>query len=480
MEKAVKTQNLNEKRHELYTRGPILRALFILAVPIIIGNFLQTAYQITDIFWVGSLGKEAVAAVSICFPIIFLIMTFSGGIGLAGGVLVSQYKGRQEHKKVDFISGQTLFLAFVISLFSSILGYIFAPQIMGIFGTEEIVFYNALSYIRVSFLGMVFVFGYMVYQSLSRAVGETKAPVFIIFATVLLNFFLDPLFIYGWKFFPAMGVAGAATATLITQMIALIVGMVILLRGKTGIHLKLEYFKPNFEQIKKIMFLGVPISLEQSSRAVGFILINLIVASFGTIALASYGIGSQMISLIIIPALSIAIANSTLVGHNIGAGKIKRAEQVVKISVAFGFVLLTAVGILFFIFANNIVSIFINSKDIEVIKEGALFLRIVSLSFGFIAVQMSILGSLRGAGNVKSTFFIASSTVAFQVVSAFLISKYFLKNQIGVWYAFPLSNIFGALLAYFVFFRGKWKEKEVLDSPEVKEEIEKESSLAEC
>jgi len=409
-----------------------------------------------------------------------LIMTFSGGIGLAGGVLVSQYKGRQKHEEVNFISGQVLLIATIVSLFFSFLGYIFTPQIVGIFATEEIVFLNAISYLKVAFLGLVFVFGYMVYQSLSRAVGENKMPIFIVLATVLLNFFLDPLFIYGWKFVPAFGVAGAATATLITQMIALTMGLIVLLRGKTGIHLKLSYFKPNFEQIKKIIFLGIPISLEQSSRAIGFILINIIVATFGTVALASYGIGSQMISLIIIPALSIAIANSTLVGHNIGAGKIDRAEKITKISMLLGFVLLTIAGITFFIFASNIVNIFINSKDVEVIKEGGLFLKIVALSFGFIGVQMAVLGSLRGAGSVNSTFFIAFSTVCFQVISVFLLSKYFFHNQIGVWYAFPLSNIFGALLAVIIFFRGKWKDAQVLNSPRVEEEIKNESSLAEC
>jgi len=116
MEKSIKSQQLNEKRRKLYTSGSILKVMLILAAPILIGNFLQTAYQITDIFWVGSLGKEAVASVSICFPIIFLIMTLSGGIGLAGGILVSQHKGRQECEKVDFISGQTILMAVVASL----------------------------------------------------------------------------------------------------------------------------------------------------------------------------------------------------------------------------------------------------------------------------------------------------------------------------------------------------------------------------
>ena len=472
-------ENLNERRHDLYTKGPILRTILILTLPIAIGNFLQTAYQITDIFWVGQLGKEAVAAVSICFPIIFLMITLSGGVGFAGGILVSHYKGKKEHKKVDFISGQTLLTAVVVSLFFSILGYIFSEQIIGIFGVEKAVFTGALSYFRVSLIGMIFVFGYMVYQSLSRGVGETKTPVYIVLSTVLLNFFLDPLFIYGWNFFPALGVAGAAMATAITQMIAFIAGLMVLLRGKTGIHLKLRYFKPDFSQIKKMMLLGIPISLEQSSRAVGFVLINIITALFGTVALASYGIGSQMISLVIIPALSISMANSTLVGHNVGAGNIDRAEKIIKKSVILSFVLLSVVGILFFIFANNIVSIFINSNDAEVIREGGFFLKVVSLSFGFIGAQMAVLGALRGAGSANATFYIAFTTIFFQVAVAFVLARFIFHNQAGVWFAFLAANIFGAVLAYAVFSSGRWKDKKMLDKPEVRREIEEESSLAE-
>ncbi len=462
-----------------FTEGSIIKSIIVLSVPIIIGNLLQAAYQITDAFWVGRLGADAVASVSISFPITFLIIALAGGIGLAGGVLVSQYKGREEHEKVNHISGQTFLMAFIASLILSIIGYIFTPQIISLFSPEPAVFNNAISFLRISFLGIVFVFGYAVYQALSRGVGEAKIPVYIISVSVLLNFILDPLFIYGYKFIPAIGVGGAAMATLFTQAIALFAGLFIMSRGKRGIHLKLIHFKPDYTLIKKILFLGFPISLEQSSRSIGFIMMSGLAASFGTVVLASYGIGTTVIGIVIVPALSLAIANSALVGQNIGAGKIERAEKIAKTSMIIGFIFLTIIGAIFFIFSTSIVSVFI-SNDPEVIRQGSLFLRIVAFSFGLVGIQMAILGTLRGSGNAKTTLFISASVIIIQILFGYLLSKYILHSQIGIWLAFPIANFFGAAIALSIFLRGKWKDKKLIETPKMHKNIEEECKIAEC
>ncbi len=452
------------------TEGSIIKSIVFLSFPIIIGNLLQSAYQITDAFWVGRLGADAVAAVSISFPITFLIIAFTGGIGLAGGVLVSQYKGAKQQDKVDHVAGQTLLMAFFFSAIFSIIGYLFAPQIITLFGPEKAVFTNTVSYLRISFIGMVFIFGYLVYQSLARGVGDAKTPVYLILGTVILNFFLDPLFIFGYGFIPALGVGGAAMATAMTQATALIGGIIVFSGGRRGIHLKLKHFKPDFSLMKKTIFLGIPISLEQSSRSVGFIILTALATSFGTIALASYGIGTQMIGLVIIPALSLSIANSTLVGQNIGAGKIERAEKTAKTTTTIGFIVLTIIGILFFIFANQIIAAFIPNEP-EVIREGGLFLKIVSLSFGFIGIQMSLLGALRGSGNTKTTLYIALIVMIVQIAVAIILSKFIFNNQLGIWIAFSAANIFGAFIAFFIFRKGKWKNKKLIEAKEVREII---------
>ena len=453
--------NLNPKTNNRLTEGPILKSIILLAIPIVIANLLQSMYQIIDTFWVGRLGKEAVAAVSLSFPIIMLIITFSGGIGLAGAVLVAQYKGSGNSKMVNHVVGQTFFIVFLSSLFFSIIGYLLSPFIIQLLGAEADVIPSANSYLKISFIGLIFIFGYMVYQSLARGVGDVKTPMYIVLLTVALNAVLDPLFIFGYGIIPAMGVSGAAVATVLTQGIALFIGLGVFFSGKFDIHLKKSDLKPDYNFMKKIVRLGLPSSIEQSSRAVGFIVMTIIVASFGTVTLASYGIGMRIISLIIMPALSLSIVNSTLVGQNFGARKIDRAKSIIKISGIFGFVLLSLLGVLFFIFATPIVKLFI-PNDLEVIKMGSLFIRVIAFSFGFIGIQMTLSGSFRGAGDTKITMIIAMSVMVVQLSFAIILSKFTSLGTTGLWISMPISNVFGAIISVIVYRRGKWSEKKVI------------------
>lgn len=445
------------------TEGNILTSIIFLSVPILIGNLLQSMYNITDTFWVGRLGEEAVAAVSLSFPVIFLIISFAGGVGLAGAILVAQYRGLEDSENINKVSGQTFLMAFISSIVLGTMGYFLTPSIVRLLGAEQQVIPGAVSYMSISFIGILFVFGYAIYQSLARGVGDVKTPVYIVLGTVLLNFLLDPLFIFGYKFIPAYGVGGAALATLGTQAVALMSGLIILNKGKKGIHLKLHHFNPNFPMMKKIIKLGIPSSLEQSSRSISFILMVGIAASFGTTILASYGIGQQIIMLVIIPALSLSIANSTLVGQNMGAGKPERAEKIARTSTLIGFIFLTLIGIILFIFAPSIVGIFVPNET-EVIKYGTQFLRVVALTFGFVGVNMASFGTLRGAGNTSITMKIAWISMVIQVGLAYFLSKFTPLAQYGLWLGFPISSIIGASISFTIMMRGKWKEMKVIEN----------------
>lgn len=439
------------------TNGPILKSIIILSVPIIIGNLLQTLYNLTDIFWVGRLGAEAVAGVSLSFPIIFFVTAMGGGIGMAGAVFVSQYKGSGNIKEVNNFTGQTFLMAFLFSIFFSIIGFFITPFLVNMLGAEEAVIPGAVSYMRISFLGLLFVFGYMVFQSVVRGAGDAKTPAYIVLGTVFLNFLFDPLFIFGFSFIPEMGVSGAAMATLATQGLALIAGMFLVFRGHSGIKLSLLYFVPNYAKMWKIIKLGIPTSLEQISRSSGFIVMTVIAGTFGTVVLASYGIGMRIISLVIIPALSLAITNSTLVGQNIGAGKIERADKITKLSSILGFGTLTAIGIIFFIFAVPITTLLIPS-DTAVIASGSLFLRISVLTLGLFGIQIALIGALRGAGKTGQAMVIALSSLIIQVATAFIISFYTPFGELGVWLAFPVSTIFAFIIAVFIYRSGKWRK----------------------
>jgi len=461
------------------TEGPILKSLITLSVPIIFANILQTVYQLTDTFWVGRLGTVAVAAVSISFPIIFFIISLGGGLAMAGTILVSQYKGRGNKKAVDHITSQTMLMVVLISIILATIGYVLSPFFISLMGVETAVFSSAVLYMKISFIGMIFMFTYMVFQSLMNGVGDVKTPMYIVLGTVLLNFILDPLFIFGYGFIPAFGVAGAAVATIGTQGLAAIIGIVLLLKGKYQIQLRLNDINPDWLLIKKMFKLGFPASIEHSTRALGMTALTLLVASFGTFTLAAYGIGSRILSFVLIPAMGLSMATSTLVGQNIGAGKTERVEKTVKLSAFMGFIILTIIGIIMFLFAKQISAIFIPG-EIETIKSSALFIKIMALSFGFIGIEMSLNGLFRGSGNTMTSMVL--SIVSLWVLRfplAYILSQHTALAEIGLWIAFPITNVIAAIIAIVWFMKGTWKQKQVTKEIKLVDETIEETMIEE-
>ncbi|MEJ2182715.1 MAG: MATE family efflux transporter [Nitrospirota bacterium] len=467
------------KERNNLTEGSILKSLIALSVPIIFANILQTAYQLIDTFWVGRLGTVAVAAVSISFPIIFLIISLGTGLAIAGTILVAQYKGKQDRRAVDHITSQTLLMVVVISLVLATIGYVLSPLVVHLMGAEPGVFSSAVSYMKISFIGMIFVFAFMVFQSLMRGVGDVKTPVYIVSGTVVLNLVLDPLFIFGHGFVPAFGVSGAAVATICTQGLAALVGLMLLLRGEQGLQLHLKDLRPDGYLIRKMFRLGFPASIEQSTRALGMTVMTFLVASFGTLTIAAFGIGSRILSFVIIPALGLSMATSTLAGQNIGAGKVERAERIIKLSSLVGFAVLTCVGMLFFIFATHISGIFIPG-EVETIRTSAFFIRIMALTFGFIGIQMALNGGFRGSGNtmISMTLSIVSVWVL-RFPLAYVLSQFTSLSETGLWIAYPVSNVVVGLAAIVWFAKGTWKRKKVTEEVRLTDETTKETIIEE-
>ncbi|MFH1284516.1 MAG: MATE family efflux transporter, partial [Candidatus Peregrinibacteria bacterium] len=396
------------------------------------------------------------------FPIIFLLISLAGGLAIAGTIMVAQYKGKGDIEKVDHIAGQTLLMMIFVSIIASVLGYIFAGPLIKLMGAEPDVLPLATSYLKISFGGLVFVFGFFVYQSLMRGVGNVKTPLLIVLGTVLLNLLLDPLFIFGLGPVPAYGVSGAAVATIGTQGIATIIGAIILFRGKQGINIKLSSLKINYHTIKEMFLLGLPASISQSARAFGLGLMTFLAASFGTIVVASYGIGGRILSFIIIPAVGLSMATSTLVGQNIGAGKIERAAKITKTSALISFVFLTVVGILIFIVAQPLTKAFI-PNDAEVIQSGSQFVKIMALTFGFLGVQQTINGTFQGSGNTTISMILSViSLFIIQFPLAFILSNYTDLGANGLYWAFPITNVITAIITIIWYATGSWKKKQLL------------------
>lgn len=445
------------KQKNKYTEGRIFNSLFSLAVPIILANILQTAYQLIDTFWLGRLGAYAVAAVSISFPLLFLVLSLGSGLTLAGTVLVSQYKGAQDQKMVDFNSSQTISLIFFISLLLSVISYFSAEPLMKLIGAGPEILALSVSYFKVSSLGFVFLFMFFSFQSLMRGIGNVMLPVYIILFTVFLNLILDPLFIYGYGPIPGYGVAGAAVASIVTQALSAAIGLFILYKGKSGIKINSKEMFPHLITLKRIVKLGVPASIEQSTRALGMTMMVVLVTGFGSEVVAAYGIGARILSFIVIPALGLAIATTSLVGQNIGAIKIKRAEKVAHMSSQIAFFGLTGMGLIMFLLAKPLTAFFI-PNDPEVIEDAALFIKIMAPSFGLLGVQQVLNGVFNGAGFTKASMLISILNLwIIRFPLAYLLSHKTLIGYEGIWWAFPVSNAVAAVVAFIYFKQGYWK-----------------------
>ncbi|MEZ4087623.1 MAG: MATE family efflux transporter [Candidatus Gracilibacteria bacterium] len=451
-----------------FTKGPILKALVSLSVPIVLTNMLHTAYQLVDTFWVGRLGKEAVAAVSLSFPIIFLLITLGAGFTIAGTILVAQYKGRKDHAQVEHVTAQTVVLMLIVSVICAILGLLISQPIMELMGAEADVLAMAVSYLKISFLGMPFMFGFFMFQSVMRGIGEVYMPMKIVFGTVMLNLVLDPLFIMGYGPIPAYGVSGAAVATIFTQGLATLAGMIILLRGKHGIKLTFKNFKFDFTLVKQMFSLGLPSSIEQSMKALGLTVMSFLVASFGTAIVAAYGIGIRILSFVIIPAFGLSMATSTLVGQNMGAEKPRRAEKIANRSVGIGFITIIGISIIIFFAADFLAGAFLEGEP-EVLAESALFIRYLCFGFAFMATQLVLNGVYSGAGITRtSMIFSIVSTWLFEFPIAYIMSKHSGLSARGLWIAYPISSFLSALVSFIYFRMGRWKNVRIIPSKQEK------------
>lgn len=455
------------KPHNKLLEGPILRSLLTLAVPIVLTNVLQSAYQIIDAFWVGRLGGAAVAAVSVSFPVMFLMFAVGAGLSIAGSTLTAQYVGARNDKMVSHVAAQTLLMVISAALVLGLVGYVITPSLLRLMNVAPDVYDGALGFMRVSFIGLAFNFAFFVFQGITRSIGRPAVPIYIVLATVFLNFAVNPLMIFGWGPIPAHGVMGAALTTLITQGLASIVGIVLLRRGLHGVRIHAHDLIPDFPHIRRAFFLGLPASLDMSARAVALMMMTFLVSGFGTLGLAAYGVGGNVLQAVaIIPGIGLSIAVAALAGQNIGAGNIDRAERIGRLGAWLGFIALTGFGIVVFLLASPLVAFFV-PNDAEVIREGAHFLRIIAWSWGFYGAQFALIGVFRAAGSMMvSMMLTVVSQWVLQFPLAYVLSKHTALGVDGIYWSLPISTVLTFVITVAVFARGGWRRKKLLSDEE--------------
>ncbi len=442
------------------TTGSITRNIFYLAGPTVATMFLETAFSIADIFWVGRLGAVSLAAVISSAFLIWIIYSLVGAISIGVTALVARFIGAKQPDQAAFSARQAYLFSILFALGVSILGVLFAKWAFTLMGTAPDVTHLGVRYLRIIFAGAIFFFLLDVLAAIFRASGDTKTPMLIIMASVGLNIVLDPVLIFGLGPFPRMGTDGAALASIFSQGVAGALFILLIIRGKLAFKFSLlPKLDLDLSMVWRILRVGIPASSAWILFSVVYLFINRIVALFGTEAIAALGIGNRMESISFLTCFGLSIAASTLVGQNLGAGKPERSAQAAWQTAGIAVLFTGFVATMFFAFPRQIASIFIS--DPQVVEIGIGYLRILALSQMFMALEIVFEGSFAGAGNTIPPMIVSVSGSLARIPIAYLLAVHWGMGITGVWWAIASTSVVKGIVLTYWFSRGGWKSRKI-------------------
>jgi putative MATE family efflux protein len=439
------------------TEGSIPRHLLAVALPMLLHNFLNTAYSIIDTIWLGKMvGKEAVGATAASMPIMFIFIALAGGVTMATTILVSQYYGAKNYKKVEQVVGCSFSIALLLGIVLTIAGISTSDFFLRLMGTPETILPMASGYLKISYVGFVAMYFSFLIISILRGVGDTKTPLIFTTVGVLLNAALDPLLIIGVGPLPQLGLNGAAIASVISSAVALSLGIVYLNKKGTILALRPSHLNLKWKLAAQIFRIGLPSTVQHSIVSLGMAAVTSVVNGFGTAAIAAFGATGRLDSVSFMPAMSIGMAVSALAGQNLGAGNTERVRTIFKWGMIMTLTITVFFSILFVSIPGTLLNLFID--DPEVKKIGTVYLRIVGPSSIMFAVMFVSNGVINGAGHTITTMlFTLVSLWGIRVPLAVFLSKTSL-GIVGVWISFSVSFavIMSASLLYYR--TGRWKK----------------------
>ena len=442
------------------TEGSEAKGIIGFAVPMLIGNVFQQMYMMVDSVVVGrGVGKEALAAVGASFPIIFLMVSLIIGITMGASIMLSQYFGARDTDKLKKTIDTTVIFLLITAVLATVAGLIFSGPILKVLRTPDAVFPLARQYLNVMFAGMVFMFGYNTVSAILRGLGDSKNPLYFLIIASIVNIVLDLLFVMVFHW----GVAGAAWATVISQGVSLVVGVIYMQRSPYGyLHVHPKTIRFDREIFRNMLKIGLPTGIQQSLVSLGFIALTRIVNPFGTNVIAGYTAASRLDSFAAMPAMNLSIAMSTFVGQNMGAQKQERVRKGYISTMLMSGVISLVMTAVMIIFRRALIGLF--AKDPAVVEIGAEYLLIVS-SFYIVFSSMFITGGvLRGAGDTltQMVFTLVALWVVRIPISALLSSN---LGSPGIWWGIPAGWVVGFTASFLYYLGGRWKKKVLIRRP---------------
>lgn len=436
-------------KSKLILNGSIYKVLITLSIPIMINSFIQTLYNLVDGLWVAKISSVHFAATSFVWPINFLFIALGIGISVAGTSLLSRMLGANKLEEAKEYSNQLLVVSAIMSTCFAIIGYIISPLVIkAMGGTGDIAEYGNI-YLRITFLDMPFMFLYFNINSMLVSQGDTVTPMVLSAISAVLNIILDPILMFTLD----MGIAGAAWATLISKALLALAGLYYLLKGKSKIKPDLRNFKFDKRVLKEIYNVGLPASIGQTGASIGFMVLNGFIVSYGTATMAAFGMVNRVTNLVMQPAMSVGSALTAVVGQNLGAEQDHRAHEAFRKASTIALTIGILGAIIILIFNENIVQIFMPSKDDPMVfTEGMSYMTYVSFSMPLMGMFSVFQGIFQGSGNTKYSMTMEVARLWFVRLPMILLFKEFTNfGSTGIWFAMSFSNLVVCLYGYYIY-----------------------------
>ncbi len=443
-----------------WTQGSVVRNLWSLSWPLMIGASLNQIGPTIDMIWVGRLSAAAIAGVGVGGMAVMMMNSVLMALTMGARAIIARFIGAGDEAGAIHAARQAYLVAIAFSLVMVPVGLLLSESIMSLFGVEEEVVAQGTKYLRILLAGSAAAVLWMMTESVMQASGDSISPMRIAVVFRLVHVALCPALIFGWWIFPKMGVSGSALTNVITQSVGVVAGMWILFSGRSRLKMNLKSIYFDGLMIKRIVKIGIPVIISNMQRSLGDIIIMWLIVPFGTVAVASHTIWQRVMMFSMMPAMGFGTGAGVLAGQNLGAKQPDRAEKSgwLAAGVVQGWMIAFAVVIL--IWAEKLIGIF--GPEPDVVALGADFLRIGTagmLLFGLEPVMMSVLSSV---GDTIPPMVVTVGTFwIFQIPLAFVLSKYTDFGVYGVRWGMVIGMIASAVFMGLYFKTGRWKKKQV-------------------
>ncbi|SPL68954.1 MATE family efflux transporter [Acinetobacter stercoris] len=448
-------------RQQLLHQPHFWKTFLIFLLPLIATNILQNLSGTINTVFVGQMmGVDAIAAISVFFPIMFFLLAFIIGLSSGATVLVGQAWGAKNIEKVRSVVGSTLFLTLIGGCIIALMGVIFSRDLLLLLGIDPKVMHLSLPYVRWMLAGSPLLFVYIIYTSILRGVGDSVTPLIALGMTSIIGVIITPVLIGGYFGFPKLGIIAPAIATIVGYTAVLIFLYVFLNKRnhplKPDRHL-LSHIRHDSALTKIILRLSIPTAIQMVTTSIAGLVIIGLVNQYGAHATAAYGAVNQVLNYIQFPALSIAIAASIFAAQAIGAGKSELLSKVTKTALGMNIIITGILISLGYLFSKYLMALFITDADVMVLGQQLLFIVLWSiLFFGASAIFASI---MRASGTVNVPMMInIGSILLIEIPAAYCFSK--IWGLQGIWYGYALA-FFSLCILQGLYFQFIWKKKKI-------------------